>query len=47
MNEYNALRQALKPHLGWHGARIGFSLYLIKKMKNAKIKIKVRIRGLL
>lgn len=21
MNQYNALKQALKPHLRWHGAR--------------------------
>jgi hypothetical protein len=24
INQYNALKQALKPHLGWHGARLSF-----------------------
>jgi hypothetical protein len=24
VNQYSALKQALQPHLGWHGARISF-----------------------
>lgn len=30
MNQINLLRQTLKPHLGWHGARLSFfALFLI------------------
>lgn len=30
MNQVNLLRDALKPHLGWHGARLNFlALFLI------------------
>jgi hypothetical protein len=34
MNQYNALKQALKPHLGWHGARLSFlALFLLALLK--------------
>lgn len=30
MNQVNLLRDTLKPHLGWHGARLNFlALFLI------------------
>ncbi len=30
MNQINLLRDTLKPHLGWHGARLSFlALFLI------------------
>ncbi|WNF17048.1 MULTISPECIES: hypothetical protein [Microcystis] len=29
INQYNALKQALKPHLGWHGARLSFLAILL------------------
>jgi hypothetical protein len=41
MNEYNALRQALKPHLGWHGARISFlALFLLALLKVKTVNLK-------
>jgi hypothetical protein len=34
MNQYSALKQALQPHLGWHGARISFlALFLLALIK--------------
>jgi hypothetical protein len=34
MNQYNALKQALKPHLRWHGARLSFlALFLLALLK--------------
>ena len=34
MNQYSALKQALQPHLGWHGARISFlALFLLALLK--------------
>jgi hypothetical protein len=34
MNQYNALKQSLQPHLGWHGARISFlALFLLALIK--------------
>ncbi len=34
MNQYNALKQALKPHLAWHGARLSFlALFLLALIK--------------
>jgi hypothetical protein len=34
MNQYSQLKQALKPHLGWHGARISFlALFLLALIK--------------
>ncbi|HLO85531.1 MAG TPA: IS4 family transposase [Nostocaceae cyanobacterium] len=34
MNEINRLREALKPHLGWHGARLSFlALFLIALLR--------------
>jgi hypothetical protein len=33
-NQYSALKQALQPHLGWHGARISFLvLFLLALLK--------------
>ena len=41
MNEYNALRQALKPYLGWHGARISFlALFLLALLKVKTVNLK-------
>jgi len=41
MNEYNALRQALKQHLGWHGARISFlALFLLALLKVKTVNLK-------
>ena len=34
MNQINLLRQTLKPHLGWHGARLSFlALFLIALLR--------------
>ena len=34
MNQINLLRQTLKPHLRWHGARLSFlSLFLIALLR--------------
>ena len=34
LNQYSALKQALQPHLGWHGARISFlALFLLALLK--------------
>ena len=34
MNQINLLRQALKPHLQWHGARLSFfALFLIALLR--------------
>src|SRR5512147_2159148 len=34
MNQYSDLKQALQPHLGWHGARISFlALFLLALIK--------------
>jgi hypothetical protein len=34
MNQYSALKQALQPNLGWHGARISFlALFLLALLK--------------
>ena len=34
MNQINLLRQTLKSHLGWHGARLSFlSLFLIALLR--------------
>jgi hypothetical protein len=34
MNQYSALKQALQPRLGWHGARISFpALFLLALIK--------------
>ena len=34
MNQINLLRQALKPHLKWHGARLSFlSLFLVALLR--------------
>ena len=34
INQYSALKQALQPHLGWHGARISFlALFLLALLK--------------
>ncbi|MEM8723815.1 MAG: IS4 family transposase, partial [Cyanobacteria bacterium P01_G01_bin.39] len=34
MNQINLLRQALKPHLEWHGARLSFlALFLIALLR--------------
>jgi hypothetical protein len=41
MNQYNALKQALKPHLGWHGARISFlALFLLALLKVKTVSLK-------
>ncbi len=41
MNKYNALRQALKPHLEWHGARISFlALFLLALLKVKTVTLK-------
>jgi hypothetical protein len=41
VNEYNALRKALKPHLGWHGARISFlALFLLALLKVKTVNLK-------
>jgi len=34
MTQINLLRQTLKPHLGWHGARLNFlALFLIALLR--------------
>ena len=34
MNQYNQLKKALPPHLGWHGARVSFlTLFLLALLK--------------
>ena len=34
MTQYSELKQALQPHLGWHGARLSFlSLFLLARLK--------------
>lgn len=34
MNQINLLRQALKPHLEWHGARLNFlALFLVALLR--------------
>jgi hypothetical protein len=41
MNQYNALKQALKPHLGWHGARLSFlALFLLALLKVKTVNLK-------
>jgi hypothetical protein len=41
MNQYNALKQALKLHLGWHGARISFlALFLLALLKVKTVNLK-------
>jgi hypothetical protein len=40
MNQVNLLRDALKPHLGWHGARLNFlSLFLIALIRVKTINL--------
>lgn len=40
MNQVNLLRQTLKPHLGWHGARLSFlSLFLIALLRVKTINL--------
>lgn len=40
MNQVNLLRQTLKPHLGWHGARLNFlSLFLIALLRVKTINL--------
>ncbi len=34
MNQYSALKQALQPHLGWHGARISFLALFLNQSQN-------------
>jgi hypothetical protein len=41
MNQYSALKQALKPHLGWHGARLSFlALFLLALLKVKTVNLK-------
>ena len=41
MNQYNALKQALKPHLRWHGARLSFlALFLLALLKVKTVNLK-------
>jgi hypothetical protein len=41
MNQYTALKQALKPHLGWHGARLSFlALFLLALLKVKTVNLK-------
>ncbi|MBJ7898536.1 MAG: IS4 family transposase, partial [Cyanobacteria bacterium RI_101] len=41
MNQYSALKQALKPHLGWHGARVSFlALFLLALLKVKTVNLK-------
>ncbi|MEO1342096.1 MAG: IS4 family transposase, partial [Cyanobacteria bacterium J06635_13] len=40
MNQINLLRQTLKPHLGWHGARLSFlALFLIALLRVKTINL--------
>ena len=40
MNQINLLRQTLKPHLGWHGARLNFLvLFLIALLRVKTINL--------
>lgn len=40
MNQVNLLRETLKPHLGWHGARLNFlSLFLIALIRVKTINL--------
>jgi hypothetical protein len=40
MNQINLLREALKPHLGWHGARLNFlALFLIALLRVKTINL--------
>ena len=40
MNQINLLRQTLKPHLGWHGARLNFlALFLIALLRVKTINL--------
>jgi hypothetical protein len=40
MNQINLLRQTLKSHLGWHGARLSFlSLFLIALLRVKTINL--------
>jgi hypothetical protein len=41
MNQYSALKKALKPHLGWHGARLSFlALFLLALLKVKTVNLK-------
>ncbi len=41
MNQYTALKQALKPHLGWQGARLSFlALFLLALLKVRNVNLK-------
>jgi hypothetical protein len=47
MNQYTALKQALKPHLGWHGARLSFlALFLLALLKVRTVNLKELAVGL-
>ncbi len=40
MNQINLLRDTLKPHLGWHGARLSFlALFLIALLRVKTINL--------
>ncbi len=41
MNQYTALKQTLKTHLGWHGARVSFlTLFLLALLKVKTVNLK-------
>lgn len=41
MNQYTALKQTLKAHLGWHGVRVSFlTLFLLALLKVKTVNLK-------
>ena len=46
MNQINLLRQALKPHLQWHGARLNFfALFLIALLRVKTVNLALLAAG--